>query len=99
MSISDRLDEIEARTVRAREGRQIDRYMVLDVDAPAMLAALRAVLDRHKPYPDTGMGWRDDNTYGYVGAVCDACGTPDEYGAPWPCSTVRAVQAALGEGS
>ena len=45
MSTSDRLDEIRARIIRAREGRHTDRHMVLDVDAPAMLAALRAVLD------------------------------------------------------
>lgn len=45
MSISDRLSEIEARIVRAREGRLTDRYMVLDVDAPALVGALRAVLD------------------------------------------------------
>ena len=45
MSISARLDEIRARIIRAREGRHTDRHMVLDVDAPAMLAALRAVLD------------------------------------------------------
>ena len=45
MSSSDRLDEIEARIVRAREGRHTDRHMVLDVDAPALVDALRAVLD------------------------------------------------------
>lgn len=45
MSISDRLGQIEARIIRAREGRHTDRYMVLDVDAPEILAALRAVID------------------------------------------------------
>lgn len=64
-------------------------------DVPALVAALRAVLYRHKPCPDEGMGWREDHTYGYVGAVCGACGTPDEYGVPWPCPTVRAVEEAL----
>ena len=45
MSISDRLDEIEQRIILAREGRLTDRYMVLDVDAPALVEAVRAVLD------------------------------------------------------
>ena len=53
MSISDRLDEIEARIIRAKDGRHTDRYMVLDVDAPAMLAALRAVLDACSTYEKT----------------------------------------------
>lgn len=60
MSISDRLYQIEARIVRARGGRHTDRYMVLDVDAPAMLAALRAVLagceDREEVPEDSGSG-------------------------------------------
>ena len=85
MSISDRLDEIEARTVRAREGRITDRYRLLDVDAPAMLAALRAVLDLHKP-----RNGNDD---------CGHCVNPAgaHWGIPWPCPTVRVVEAALGE--
>lgn len=85
MSISDRLDEIRARIIRAREGRQTDRYMVLDVDAPAMLAALRAVLDLHVEHPDTGK--------------CDECTVApySVHSVPWPCPTVRAVEAALGE--
>ena len=66
-------------------------------DVPALAASLRAVIELHKPYPDEGMGWREDHTYGYVGIVCATCGTPDEYGVPWPCGTVRAIEAALGE--
>ena len=53
MSISDRLSEVRARIIRAREGRQTDRYMVLDVDAPALVVALRAVFDLHHPFPFT----------------------------------------------
>ena len=64
---------------------------------PDNAAAVRAVLDLHKPYPDEGMGWREDHTYGDVGTVCGSCGTPDEYGVPWPCPTVRAIANALGE--
>lgn len=53
MSISDCLSEIRARITRAREGRLTDRYMVLDVDAPALVAALRVVFDLHRPFPFT----------------------------------------------
>ena len=60
MSISDRLDEIRARIVRAREGRQTDRYMVLDVDAPEILAAVRAVLELHQPWWDKYCAGCDD---------------------------------------
>ena len=85
MSISDRLDEIGARIVRAREGRQTDRYMVLDVDAPALVAALRAVLgvcvgleEAHRANPE--------QMY--------------EYGLEEAAHQVRnAVEAALGEES
>lgn len=50
MSISDRLSEIRARIIRAREGRHTDLYMVLDVDAPALAEAVRAVFDLHPPF-------------------------------------------------
>ena len=51
MSISDRLSEIRARIIRAREGRHTDRHLVLDVDAPALAEAVRAVFDLHHPFP------------------------------------------------
>lgn len=53
MSISDRLDQIRARITRAREGRHTDRYMVLDVDAPALTEAVQAVFYLHLPLPFT----------------------------------------------
>ena len=88
MSISDRLGQIRARIVRAREGRHTDRYMVLDVDAPATLAALRAVLDLHTPEK-----FMDSEE------TCSGCdiGTLDP--PTWPCATYRAIATALGEGS
>lgn len=64
---------------------------------PDLLAAVRTVLDQHKPHPDEGMGYHGDG-YGLIGTVCATCGTPDEYGTPWPCGTYRAIEAALGEG-
>lgn len=66
-------------------------------DVPALVAALRAVVGPHKPFPDHAMGFRDDGTYGAIDPACGACGTPDEYAVPWPCPTYRAVAEALGE--
>lgn len=126
MSISDRLDEIQARADAATEGpwkiethygmsqsrrRQIvvpgwmtpiavlgqenpygdpDAEFIAHArtDVPALVAALRAVLDLHKP--EKFMDFED---------TCSGCdiGTMDP--PTWPCPTVRAVTAALGEGS
>jgi hypothetical protein len=55
---------------------------------PALIAALRAVLDLHESSLDT----RD------VGRVIDGEWTPycEECGDPYPCAEVRAIDAALG---
>lgn len=73
MSISDRLDQIERETVEANEH--------------LMLAALRAVLDLHKP--EKFMDFEE---------TCSGCdiGTLDP--PTWPCATYRAIATALGEG-
>ena len=84
MSISDRLGEIEVRRAHANSSLN-GRHMLVGKDVPEMLAALRAVLDLHKPYDDCGEP--------LCCRGCDVCG----YG--WPCDTVRAVKAALGEES
>jgi hypothetical protein len=61
-------------------------------EAPAAFAALRAVLDLHKPEP------LDD-----IDPECSCCRT-DEHNAsgwpsavrvPWPCPTVQAIATAL----
>ena len=54
-------------------------------DVPRLVAALRAVLDLHKP-----RNGNDD---------CGHCVNPADahWGIPWPCPTVRAIEAALGE--
>ena len=49
-------------------------------DVPALVAALRAVLDLHQPTEVLGRG-----------SVCPTC---DPW-RPYPCPTVRAVEAAL----
>ena len=88
MSISDRLDQIEDDIHNAfRLPKTPAVALVAEELAPDMLAALRAVLDLHVeieyPFPD------DDE-----GPIrgCSGCG-----GRSWPCPTVRAVEAALGE--
>lgn len=54
-------------------------------DVPALVAALRAVLDLHKP-----RDWHGKN-------ICDACSeTEDSLFMEYPCPTVRAVADALG---
>ena len=122
MSISNRLDQIEARADAATEGpwekhtvngwemvvsystdamiqlvaefRHKERDLndaefiaASRTDVPALVAALRAVLDLHKP-----RNGHDD---------CGHCVDPADahWGIPWPCPTVRAVTAALGEES
>ena len=82
MSTSDRLDEIKARITRAREGRHTDRYTVLDVDAPALIEAMRAVINVHKSY-----NLCDEGCCRY----CEGC----EH--QWPCPTDRAITATLKE--
>ena len=54
-------------------------------DVPALVAALRAVLDLHVA------------TEGYLhdGAVCLECTTFGDVEVPLPCATVRAIEEAL----
>lgn len=91
MSISDRLDEIEARPVA---WPFLDRA---DADKSSLLAALRAVLDLHKRVANTGVCHTEGCPCTLPEWTC-ACQLErhDEY-SPWPCATVLAVQAALGE--
>ena len=55
-------------------------------DVPALVAAVRAVLDKHRA-----------RTYaGLVMGVCDHCRAPADGSVPWPCPTAQAVTDALG---
>ena len=65
-------------------------------DVPALVAALRAVLDLHKPDKFDGQGWTKDG-YGIITPACRTCGTADEYAVHWPCPTYRAITTALRE--
>lgn len=101
MSVSDRLDEIEDDIHAAfRLPKDAPVAMVAEEWAPDMLAALRAVLDLHVQGVAYGV------------PVCMTCAQvkdadewddPDDDPIPswtlYPCPTVRAISAALGEGA
>lgn len=66
---------------------------------PAALAALKAVLKLHRlNREDDGdcQGYTSSG-YGYLDRWCVECSDQSgrEYGTPWPCPAVRAVDAAL----
>ena len=101
VSVWDRLDEIQSRAKSSAEyvrsyietgGEAYEIVMAERInqnaraDVPALVAALRAVLDLHKPEK-----FMDSEE------TCSGCdiGTLDP--PTWPCQTVRAVEAALGE--
>lgn len=44
-----------------------------------------------RPDQFDGMGYGPNGHYGNLGPVCQTCGTPDEYGVPWPCPTFIAL--------
>ena len=101
----NRLDKIEA---RARNGALMhdigptsDREWALCAtaireDAPALVAALRAVLKIHQDGGES-QGYTDTGTYGDMPHCCTECGSFGEYGVPYPCPTVAAIRQHLGE--
>ena len=99
MSISDRLDEIDARLNYEGVMDEAADYRALCEDAPDMLAALRAVLDLHPK----GAARAVAGTAGQDIEHCLGCRgahgiAHDEHGlVPWPCATYRAISAALAE--
>ena len=68
-------------------------------DVPALLAAVEAVLELHKPITDDGNSLR--NWLGvYDGKprdYCNECEVDGYTAVPYPCPTVTAIQSALGE--
>lgn len=78
MNADDHLDTIATRLVDP----MITYKENATEDAPALVAALQAVLDLHGPSRK---------------GICVEC-IDDEFAGPaeWPCDTVRAVEAALG---
>ena len=92
--MTSRLDEIKARHELANS-QPITDLRVWDsvFDVPALVAAVEAVLELHKP-------WAVSNpSESTVNHCCDQCyeaGTGDF--VPYPCPTVAAIRTALGEG-
>lgn len=61
-------------------------------DWPEEVAAKRAILASHNPYPDRAV-WRDRVDPDQSQPACSTCGYPEEYPTRWPCSTVRHLAA------
>lgn len=100
--MSSQLDAIKARAEAASHANHTTTmnynavYSVVwrsHQDIPALVAAVEAVLELHKP-------WAVSNpSESTVNHCCDQCyeaGTGDF--VPYPCPTVAAIQSALGEG-
>ncbi len=88
--MTDPFDEKLAETIKA--GRTNDAEFIAHArqDIPALLAAVEAVLELHKP-----------EATGYGDWVCGACisaGSHDWESTAYPCPTVQAIHQALGEG-
>ena len=68
-------------------------------DVPALLAAVEAVLELHKPITDDGnslrnwLGMYDGKPRDY----CNECEVDGYTAVPYPCPTVTAIRTALGE--
>lgn len=93
MTAADRLNEIEATLPLLRNGagyaNAARAYKIATEDVPALVAALRAVLDLHRP----GEPYCPTNTAHDLCpcAVTECLDCFDEY----PCPTVRAIEEAL----
>ena len=59
-------------------------------DVPALTAAIRAVLELHKPIEAL------NTRYNRMQRVCTGCGTDDGNWQTWPCPTVRGIAERLG---
>lgn len=59
-------------------------------DVPALVAAVRAVLELHK------REWWSEGSF-REGVACEACSTAHNSYVDYPCATVHAVEEALGE--
>ena len=105
--MTSRLDAIKARAEAASHANHTTTmnynavYSVVwrsHQDIPALVAAVEAVLELHK---EVG-SWRS-GVYqcGQCAELCHSTsglGCEDPIDAVWPCPTVVAIQAALGEG-
>jgi hypothetical protein len=78
----EQLDNLEARMAND-DDRNVEEYRERHPDNVAVIEAVRAVLDLHKPDTD---------------GDCRACGlSSDEESFPYPCDTANAISAALAQ--
>ena len=68
-------------------------------DVPALLAAVEAVLELHKPITDDGNSLRNwlGMGNGKPRDYCNECEVDGYTAVPYPCPTVTAIHSALGE--
>ena len=107
--MSSQLDAIKARAAVVagkpdnREPTEKEFDALIDGavhDVPALVAAVEAVLELHKPITDDGnslrnwLGMYDGKPRDY----CNECEVDGYTAVPYPCPTVAAIQSALGEG-
>ena len=89
--MSSQLDAIKARAEYvSNKSLEAMSCHLAEVDIPALVAAIAAVLELHEP-----------EATGYGDWVCGACisaGSHDWESTAYPCPTVTAIQSALGEG-
>lgn len=83
MNARDQLEAFASGIADIVTEHRVFELVVREKAAPEAIAALRAVLNIHKPYSDTD---RD----------CAGCGlSSDEEPFPYPCDTVKAITTAL----
>lgn len=91
------LDDIEDRWMQASamhaEGVTETTLRDSAADVPQLVKTLRAVLELHVSDGES-QGYTPDG-YRVIPSACSQCGTLGEYGIPWPCATVRAIESAL----
>ncbi len=95
-----KLDAIKARHEIANSQPITDLRVWDSVsDVPALVAAVEAVLELHKPITDDGnslrnwLGMYDGKPRDY----CNECEVDGYTAVPYPCPTVTAIQSELGE--
>ena len=98
--MSSRLDAIKARHEIANS-QPITDLRVWDsvFDVPALVAAVEAVLELHKPITDDGNSLRNwlGMGNGKPRDYCNECEVDGYTAVPYPCPTVTAIQSELGE--
>lgn len=83
------------------DGDPADQAFIADARTalPAAVAALKAVLELHRlnREGDGNCQGYTSSGYGYLDRWCVECSDQSsrEYGTPWPCPTVRAVEDVL----